>query len=54
MFDIEEFIQLIKSQSGKDLFNQYSSKCELHDTNNAAFIRENNLLYLKVIGKNFE
>ncbi len=43
MFDTEEFIRLIKSQSGKGLFNQYSSRCELHDREDAAKIRENNL-----------
>ena len=52
MFDTEEFIQLIKSQSGRDLFNQYSSKCELHDRDDAALIRENNLReYLKAVNK---
>ncbi len=43
MFDTEEFIRLIKSQSGKGLFNQYSGRCELHDGEEAPLIRENNL-----------
>lgn len=43
MFDTEKFIQLIKSQSGRDLFNQYSSKCDLHDRDDAPHIREDNL-----------
>ena len=52
MFDAEEFISLLKSLSGKNLFNPYTDECSLHDRKDGARIRERNLRkYLSALSK---
>ncbi len=50
MFDRYKFIEILKSIEGVNLFNPYTDTCDQCDGEDAAKIRENNLLeYLKVV-----
>ena len=51
MFDIDEFVDIIKSTSGENLFNPYTDSC-IHDSEGACGLREKNLrTYLGVVGR---
>lgn len=50
MFSIDEFISILKSLKGSELFNPYTDTCPINDEPNSHEIREKNLRkYLKAI-----